>query len=137
MLYIIKYIFLTIIPFGRLFSSRRRMPPEIFILALIVAIAGLLAYLISKGYALAYYYKSKLSKSSKDILITLHGIISILPGFILPNNFLVKIHFFENLYSKNALWIPVSMIVIMLILVTITGILITKIVEIKTGKTEG
>ena len=101
----------------------------LFIFAAIVAILVLALYLLTGGFIFKYIKKIK-SKDTQQFLYGFHLITSLLLALILPNNFLNNFNYFHNLFDKNTLWIPASMIGIFFILLIIIGIILNIVCNI-------
>jgi hypothetical protein len=95
----------------------------------ICALIVLSAYVVTKGFAFNYTNKSFNPEFSK-IIKGVHIVLSILIGLILPNNYLNKIEWINNLYNQSYVWIPISMILITLLLLIIIGTGINLFLEI-------
>ncbi|MFZ4401873.1 MAG: hypothetical protein ACOYO1_17720 [Bacteroidales bacterium] len=101
-------------------------------LALLSIILLSLAYLFNKltaGYIFNFTEKIQ-NKKTTQFLLSLQWIISILLAFILPNNYLAEIRFFQDVYSENQLWIPVSMIGVFCTTLIIIGFIFNILIKI-------
>jgi hypothetical protein len=84
-----------------------------------------LAFLFNKitgGYIFRYSEEVVPEKKAR-FLLGLQWIASLLSAVSLPNNFLSRIPYFRRLFEENELWIPVSMILILLLSLLFWGVL--------------
>jgi len=95
----------------------------LFIIAVIVCSV---VFWLTKGIAFGYL-RSKLSENTGSTLLAFHLIISIILALALPNNYLISFPFFESLYNKNELWIPVTMFGLLVVFVTLFGLFLSLI----------
>lgn len=79
-----------------------------------------ISFRITKGFMVGYV-KSKINGIFKLLMLIVHGLGSLILAFILPNNYLNKLDFFNALYEQNGLWIPASIIVILFMLMLLIG----------------
>jgi len=85
------------------------------------AVAGL-AFILTKGYTLNYFYRTK-SLSEFKSLLYIQTIISVGSALLIPNMVLDRYFYFHNLYERNQLWIPFSMLVILFVSLLLFGFL--------------
>jgi hypothetical protein len=106
----------------------------IFLLILCVVIgAGVLAAKLTKGY-IAGYLRKAIPPRLKMTMFVFHGLGSLILALIAPNNYLVRITFFRDLYEQSGLWIPFSMLMLLFISVLVIGSLLsflTRNMEVK------
>jgi hypothetical protein len=102
------------------------------ILSLLTLLILIVAFVFNKmlGGIVFKYYKIVRIKKDTSILMIIHTVASLLIGVIVPNNFLIDFIYFQELYSKNEMWIPVSMISVFFISLFIIGILLNYICRI-------
>ena len=87
---------------------------------LLVSGLGYLSFKLSRGFVMNYL-KADLSAALMTLVIVFHFVGSFIMGLILPNNVLVDIGFFQQLYNHNELWIPVSMLALIFLFITTIG----------------
>jgi hypothetical protein len=106
----------------------------IFLLILCVVIgAGVLAAKLTKGY-IAGYLSKDIPPRLKMTMLIFQGLGSLILALIGPNNYLVRITFFRDLYAQSGLWIPLSMLMLLFISVLVIGSLfsfLTRNMEVK------
>ncbi len=91
---------------------------------LLVLALGYLGFRLTKGY-IAGYLKAEIADSLKSILITVHGLGSLILALVLPNNFLVGIDFVRELYDQSPLWIAASILTLLFAGLVIFGSIFT------------
>ena len=87
---------------------------------LLVSGLGYLSFKLSRGFVMNYL-KADLSAALMTLVIVFHFVGSFIMGLVLPNNVLVDIGFFQQLYNHNELWIPVSMLALIFLFITTIG----------------
>ncbi len=85
---------------------------------------GYLSLKLTKGYS-AGYLKSEISGVLKLTLMLIQGFGSLLLALILPNNYLMEVDFFNQLYEKNDLWIALSILVLLILILILSGSIFT------------
>lgn len=69
-------------------------------------------------------YVTKIESNKRaQLLIKIQWGLAIFSALMLPNNLLNRILFVANLYYKNELWIPVSMLIVLIFALICLGIL--------------
>jgi hypothetical protein len=107
----------------RLFASPETKFWVSTILLLIVAL-GYLSSIATKGLT-SGYLKTRINDNLKNALVVIHGLGPLLIALILPNNYLNEIDFFQELYESNQLWIPISIVMLLLIFIILFGTVFT------------
>lgn len=94
-----------------------------WILAALVLVFLGIAVLINKitGGVIFSYLARVRSKDTSNFLLGFQWIFSALLALVLPNNFLDNIPFFQQLYTENEIWIPVSMVILLYTSLLIIG----------------
>lgn len=100
-----------------------------WILGFLTVIIIIFAVLFNKltGGSIFGYKKYFASKTESQTLIAIQIVISFIIAIILPNNFLTELDYFQNLFKKNGIWIPITMLCVFLILLIFIGILLNVI----------
>ena len=102
-------------------------PAASFWLIVFLIISAILVYVLNKltnGFIFAYS-RTKINKNLVAFLRHVHAFGALIPAFILPNNYLVRIKSFRILFEQSGMWIAVFVAIIFTILLIILGILLT------------
>ena len=103
-------------------SSHPATDAFVYIVMLVILGTGFLAFKITRGYAFNYLEKD-IPDRLKTTMLLFQTIGSFLFAMITPNNYLVDIEYFGQLYKQNGLWIALSMLVLLFGSVLLTGFL--------------
>lgn len=102
--------------------------PEAKIFLYLVGITLLLGLLflnkISKNRIMGFR-KAEINDRVKTALVVIQSAGSLLLAFILPNNYLNTFDSIRRMYEENQMWIPVSMIVLLLFFMALFGAVFT------------
>ena len=85
---------------------------------------GYLAAKTTRGLA-GGYLRAPISDWLTATLAMVHGLGALILALIIPNNFLVKIPWFRDLYAQDGLWIAVSIVVLLFLFLVAIGMLFT------------
>jgi hypothetical protein len=94
------------------------------VVGLFVLGLGYLGYRLTKGF-IGGYLKADIGDNLKAMMIGIHGLGSLILALILPNNYLVDIDFFRELYEQNGLWIAASIVILLFAFLVVFGTLFT------------
>jgi hypothetical protein len=85
---------------------------------------GYLCFKMTRG-LIGGYLRADIGDNLKGALILIHGFVSVILAFILPNNYLNEISFIKELYEQNGLWIAFSILILTFLFLLIFGSLFT------------
>jgi hypothetical protein len=105
----------------------------IFIILGITIAVTILVNVLSGGFIFKYT-KSKIRSKTKETLVTVHFLASIILAISLPNMVLKDYQYFENLYRKSEAMIPITMILILFVMLLLLGIVFSTIAVYLDGK---
>ena len=94
------------------------------VVLLLVLGVGYLGFRLTKGF-IGGYLKADIGDRVKSALFIIHGLVSLILALILPNNYLIDIDFFRDLYSQSELWIAASILVLLFMFLVLFGALFT------------
>jgi hypothetical protein len=83
-----------------------------------------LAVKATRGLAGGYLHAS-IGERLKSAMVLFHGFGSLILALMIPNNFLVKIAWFDALYAQDGLWIAVSIVILLFFFLVAIGMLFT------------
>jgi len=93
------------------FPHRSNPTVDAFFAIVILVLIGvaILTSKLTRGFVVGYLRKD-IPFGLKWTMFWFHTIVPLLSAFILPNNYLVDMEFFRELYKRNELWIAASML---------------------------
>lgn len=94
------------------------------VVALIVLGLGYLGFKLTRGF-IGGYLKARIGDNVKSTLIGIHGFGSVILALMLPNNYLVELDFFRELYAQSELWIAASILTLLFIFLLLFGAVFT------------